>query len=195
MKPFDPTVTPKLKPKSPYFDANRAVILLFSYLGMLLTFGVVFPPLAAAFVVTIFSTTYFIKTTVGNFIGTALSLQASEYISVLNAGCEREALLSVLGPSVWLIATFSCLFYTLFLFDTLGNAGGFDSAYWVLIVMPLMPACLYLLYRVVVSVMERNDAAMQSVVVAEPTVSPLNHSHTSNVTIEMGEIYVSNDHI
>jgi hypothetical protein len=42
-----------------------------------------------------------------------------------------------------MLVTVSCLFYTLFLFDTLGDAAGFRGAYWVFIVMPLVPLCLY----------------------------------------------------
>jgi hypothetical protein len=39
--------------------------------------------------------------------------------------------------------TASCWFYTLFLFDTLGDAVGFQHAYWVLIVVPVMPLGLF----------------------------------------------------
>jgi hypothetical protein len=42
-----------------------------------------------------------------------------------------------------LLVTFSCLFYALFLFDTLGDAVGFQGALWVLIVVPLVPALLF----------------------------------------------------
>ena len=189
MKPFDPSLTPKFKPRSPYFDANRAVILLFSYLGMLLTFGVVFPPLAAALTVTIFSTIYFIKITMGSFIASATRLKAEGYIKLLNMACERMAQLAVLGPSVWLIVTFSCFFYALFLFDTLGNAVGYDEAYWVLVVMPLMPVCLYVVYRCVVVYIERNDNAVEQLVVTETVISPLGSPGSSDLQVEMTEMY------
>ena len=39
-------------------------------------------------------------------------------------------------------------FYALFVFDTVGDAEGFGGAYWVLIVMPLMTACLIVMVRV-----------------------------------------------
>ncbi len=42
-----------------------------------------------------------------------------------------------------MLISVSACFYTLFLFDTLGDAVGFQGAYWVLIVMPLMPLCMY----------------------------------------------------
>jgi hypothetical protein len=39
------------------------------------------------------------------------------------------------------------MFYTLFLFDTLGDAVGFAGAFWVLIVVPLLPAVALCLFR------------------------------------------------
>jgi hypothetical protein len=42
------------------------------------------------------------------------------------------------------LLTVSCWFYTLFLFDTLGDAVGFSKAYWVLIVFPVLPMVLYI---------------------------------------------------
>jgi hypothetical protein len=50
--------------------------------------------------------------------------------------------------SVWMLIAFSACFYTLFLFDTLGDAVGYQQAYWVLIVMPLVPAGLYISHYV-----------------------------------------------
>jgi hypothetical protein len=40
----------------------------------------------------------------------------------------------------------SCMFYTLFLFDTLGYEVGFAGAFWVLIVVPLLPVVAWALY-------------------------------------------------
>jgi hypothetical protein len=38
-------------------------------------------------------------------------------------------------------------FYTLFLFDILGDDVGFNRAYWVLIVIPCIPICIYVCHR------------------------------------------------
>ncbi len=42
-----------------------------------------------------------------------------------------------------MIAAFACWFYTLFLFDTLGDAVGYRGALWVLCTVPLVPVGLY----------------------------------------------------
>ena len=49
---------------------------------------------------------------------------------------------------MWMLLAFAAGFYTLFLFDTLGDSIGAEAAYWVLIVMPLMPLNIYILYAV-----------------------------------------------
>jgi hypothetical protein len=59
------------------------------------------------------------------------------YVAVLEQECEGVGSEKVLGRSVAMVVAFSCVFYTLFLFDTLGDAVGLRGAYWVLIVVPL----------------------------------------------------------
>jgi hypothetical protein len=79
-----------------------------------------------------------------------------------------------------MLVTLSCWFYTLFLFDTLGDAVGFEGAYWVLIVMPLTPVALYVLALLLIHVIPRldgpeppiRDASRDSELVSV-TVSPL----------------------
>ena len=48
--------------------ANRVIILLMTYTGLILTFGAVFPPLAVALLVTTLATTFYTKYKVGNFL-------------------------------------------------------------------------------------------------------------------------------
>jgi len=47
-----------------------------------------------------------------------------------------------------MLISVSCIFYTIFLFDTLGDAVGWYGAYWLFIVMPLMPLVLFALFHV-----------------------------------------------
>jgi hypothetical protein len=49
----------------------------------------------------------------------------------------------VLLRSMHMLVTACCLFYTLFLFDTLGDETGFHGAFWVLIVVPMLPSMVY----------------------------------------------------
>jgi len=45
-----------------------------------------------------------------------------------------------------MILSFSCVFYTLFLFDTIADTDGVNKSVWVLIVVPLLPFVTYLMY-------------------------------------------------
>eukprot|EP01032_Pedospumella_encystans_P014312 gene14312-biopygen11684 len=122
-----------------FFQANHLLILLTNYLGLLLTFGAVFPPLAVALTVTLLSVTTYIKLKLGRFLTNAVNLNRFEYIDLIEAECQRAGAVEVLRRSAWLMLCFTCAFFTLFVFDTLGDAVGFDRAYWVLIVLPLLP--------------------------------------------------------
>jgi len=187
LQDIDEKETPVLNRRRPVLDANRSVIMLLSLLGMLLTFGAVFPPLAVAFAVTIVCTVYLLKLQVGNFLSSALEKKAFEYVKLINIECERLARLSVLLPSVWIIITASCLFYTIFLFDILGDAVGFGGAYWVLIVMPLMPACMYAVYKAVVTVLRHIYPQQINISVSDSTISPLGGEVLKLQQIEMSD--------
>jgi hypothetical protein len=112
---------------------------------MILTFGAVFPPLAVSLAVTIMSLTYFTKLNWGRFIYNALEAKQQHYVDAVEVECSKVNTVSLLQSAKWMLITLSCWFYTLFLFDTLGDAVGFAGAYWVLIVVPLMPLCIYAL--------------------------------------------------
>jgi Leucine-rich repeat (LRR) protein len=150
---------------APFFDASQHVITLLTYLALLLTFGAVFPPLAVYFAVTVVCMAVFTRLKVGRFLenvraddrrsGNAESsgretaavdsIEHSEapaatagHVAVLEQECEVVGSEKVLGRCVAMVVTFSCVFYTLFLFDTLGDAVGVSGAYWVLIATPLL---------------------------------------------------------
>ena len=124
-------------------NGNRIVVSLTSYLGLILTFGTVFPPLAASLIITVLAIVYFTQYKVGNFLIKAKAQNQLQYIESIEQECRAVGKLPILMNSMWMLISVSACFYTLFLFDTLGDAVGFQGAYWVLIVMPMMPLCLY----------------------------------------------------
>jgi hypothetical protein len=127
----------------PFFDAHMFIITLLTYLGILLTFGVVFPPLALAMSVTMISVAWHGKLAVGRFIQQARELNAPQYIDIIEQECKGAVTIAKIRRSVFIIICFSCFFYALFLFDTLGNEIGKERAFWVLIFMPLFPLLIY----------------------------------------------------
>jgi Leucine-rich repeat (LRR) protein len=126
-----------------YFDMNTFVVSLITYLGILLTFGVVFPPLAVAMCVTMLSVAWQGKLAVGRFLYNARATGAITLIDMFEKQCKGAASLLKLRRSLFTIICFACSFYALFLFDALGNDVGLYNAIWVIVVVPLLPLMLY----------------------------------------------------
>ena len=146
MKPIDLTANVSSKG---YLNSSGLMTTLIGLLALILTFGVMFPPLCVALTVTVLASVYMFRVNVRRFINSATEQQRDQIVELLQAECNSVESMQMLKYSVWVLVTVSCWFYTLFLFDTLGDAVGFEKAYWVLIVMPLMPLVLYVVYLVV----------------------------------------------
>jgi len=142
-------LTTPLDSYPPFFNASQQLVSLLSYLGMLLTFGVVFPPLAVTFLVTIVCAVSFARLKLGRLLHNAVKLEQWGVLEEVNKESRGVGISWVLRRLVRMVLVFSACFYTLFLFDTLGEKQGFDGAYWVLIVVPLLPVCALLVYRCV----------------------------------------------
>jgi hypothetical protein len=128
-----------------FVKASQVLASLSTSLGVLLTFGVVFPPLGFALTFTSAVTVLLMKLTIGRFLcGVEERGQLSVYLGVLEEQCEGAGAAGFLRSTAWMVVTLSCLFYTLFLFDTLGDSVGLRRAVWVLVVVPLLPVLMYL---------------------------------------------------
>jgi hypothetical protein len=123
----------------PIFDASQHLITLMTYLSLLLTYGAVFPPLAVCFTVTTAATVLFTKLKVGRFLVNAREANLPGQVAIVEQECAGVGEPGILLRAVSMIAVSAGVFYTLFLFDTLGDERGLSGAFWVLIVMPLLP--------------------------------------------------------
>jgi hypothetical protein len=153
---------------APYVQASQVLVSLSTTLSVLLTFGAVFPPLGFALAVTAVATVLLMKLTIGRFLcGAEKRGQLGAYLGILEQQCDGAGSAGFLRGTAWMLVTLSCLFYTLFLFDTLGDAVGLQDALWVLIVVPLLPALLY----AVVAFAERKSSSPAAEVETMPKVS------------------------
>jgi hypothetical protein len=124
-------------------DVNALVSTLVTYLGILLTFGVVFPPLAAVMCATMLSVAWQTRVSIGRALYDTQGAGSTHVIEALERDCSVVLSVTNLRRLLFIIVSISCSFYALFLFDTLGDAEGLNSSYWVLIVMPAFPIVLY----------------------------------------------------
>jgi Leucine-rich repeat (LRR) protein len=134
----------------PVFDASQLVTSLLTYLALLLTSGALFPPLAVCCAVAMASVVLTARLEVGYYVRRAIEAERQDCLDEVESACAGVATPQQLRTAQYLVLTASCWFYTLFLFDTLGYEVGFAGAFWVLIVVPLLPVFILALYTVTV---------------------------------------------
>jgi Leucine-rich repeat (LRR) protein len=128
---------------SPYFDARQRIVEVMTYFGVLLTFGLVFPPLAAAMLVAIVASVAATKVKIGRFLTTALDAGQPLYLQLVDSECKGVASQRMLRICATQLLLFTCFFYVPFLFDTLSDAVGTTEALWVVNIAPLFPALIF----------------------------------------------------
>jgi Leucine-rich repeat (LRR) protein len=133
----------------PVFDANKLVMSLLTYLALLLTFGALFPPLAVCCAVAMASVVLTARLEVGRYLSAAVAADRQDCLDEVESACAGVATPQQLRMALYLVLAVSCMFYTLFLFDTLGYEVGFAGAFWVLIVVPLLPVVAWALHTAI----------------------------------------------
>jgi Leucine-rich repeat (LRR) protein len=123
----------------PVFSANHLVMSLLTYLALLLTFGALFPPLAVCCAVAMASVVLTTQLEVGRYVSAAVAGGRQDCLDEVESACAGVATPQQLRVALYLVLALSCMFYMLFLFDTLGDEVGFAGTFWVLIVVPLLP--------------------------------------------------------
>jgi len=141
------TSTSTTATRSPYFDSRQLLVTVFNYVGVLMTFGTVFPPLAVSMTMAICSTIAYSRWTVKRFLQEAIDKDRTGHIIAVEADCRTVGSNSMTLRAFWILLCISSCFYALFLFDTLGAKVGFDDSFWVLIVVPLLPVLMYVTYN------------------------------------------------
>jgi len=142
LKPVPATLEAPLPHRGPYFDARGFIATLLNYLAVLLTFGVVFPPLAVSLTMTIISTVFFTRLEIKRYFKDAARKGSALYIDRIDKECVGIGSFVLLKRAITLLATLSYWFYALFLFDIVGTGGQFKDSFWVFIVMIFLPAVL-----------------------------------------------------
>jgi Leucine-rich repeat (LRR) protein len=156
----------------PVFVANKLVMSLLTYLALLLTFGALFPPLAVCCAVAMASVVLTARLEVGRYVSAAVAADRQDCLDELESACAGVATPRQLRMALYLVLTVSCLFYTLFLFDTLGYEVGFAGAFWVLIVVPLLPVVAWALHTAAIRARGRGAATTLNIHKTEHSPDP-----------------------
>jgi Leucine-rich repeat (LRR) protein len=144
----DPGRIPDRSVLFPFFDTTQFLVAQLTSLSLILTMGIVFPPLALPVAVTMVVSGYIETLKVGRLLTNASEEKQHKYLEIIEQECANVATPTTMRRAFWMLLWFGCGFYTLFLFDTLGDAVGFYAAYWVMIIVPLLPLVALVAYYV-----------------------------------------------
>jgi hypothetical protein len=144
----DPDRIPDRSVLRPFFDTTQFLVAQLTSLALILTRGGVLPPRAVPVAVTMVVSGYIETLKVGRLLTNASEQAQHKYADIIEQECANVATPTTMRRAFWMLLWFGCWFYTLFLFDTLGDAVGFYAAYWVLIVVPLLPLVALIVYYV-----------------------------------------------
>ena len=122
--------------------AVSTLVTLLTHFGILLTFGVIFPPVAVAMVASIAAVVYMTQYKIERFANTAQKLGRWDCMAIIEQECRGVGRREHLKVAAGVLVCFACTFYSLFLFDALADAQGFAVSFWVLIVVPVLPMAL-----------------------------------------------------
>ncbi len=179
-----------------FVGSGGVMTTLVSTLGIFLTFGIMFPPLCVALAVTVVASVLIFRVNVCRFISSASEQYKESIVKIVESECNSVDTMQILEDSVWILVTVSCCFYTLFLFDTLGDAVGFEKAYWVLIVMPLMPLILYIVYSCLCQYYLYTHHPQVETIICKPELQAgLEMQTTNGVNMEVHNVIFLNENI
>ena len=129
----------------PLFNVNHFLLIDFTLIGLLVTFGTVLPTLGIILCFTIIVIINIRKIIILRFLTNLIEKNRIDLLIILDQECLDLPLLSTLYKCSWLFIFISSLFHTIFFFDILGDDVGFYKTYWVLIVTPLIPLVLFII--------------------------------------------------
>lgn len=145
-----------------FFDSVSCLIMLTTLLGLLLTFGTVFPPLGFALTVTIISFTYFTQVKLGRLIcalkkQNLMQQEQQQALEMIDKECAVFHLSATRWG--WVFATISCCFYSFALFDTLGQS--IHKSWWVFLITCALPFIIVPLSKLLLPSLTEKSTALQ----------------------------------
>lgn len=153
-----PATENQLKTNMKLFHTERFVLRTVGKIAVFVTFGVVFPPLAAVLCVAFFTETYLNLIIIGRFLGEIKDpLLYVRFKERLSHECQ-DCMDLLLVPLVRLVVPFAALFYGLFVFDTYGDTCGFKAAIWAPVLLVSSPFFLWCGYSLSTTYCERSHS-------------------------------------
>lgn len=132
--------------KKVLFKKDKFVLRMVGKIAVFLTFGVVFPPLAAVLCVAFCSECYVNLMIMGRFlIEIKDEATRNQFLERMCCDCE-DSFYVLLNPLVKLVIPFAAVFYAFFVFDIYGDQVGLKKAIWAPVLLLATPYLIRLGY-------------------------------------------------
>jgi hypothetical protein len=185
----------KLRAMRPIFDKNRLVIRIVGLLALMVSFGVVFPPLALLLCAAICSIICFEQFNIGRVLYQSEQLGYHWYRQKI--AYDLEGLVEIFIPAILPMTFVAGLLFASLIFDTFGDQHGHRVAVIPAICMVFVPGCIWLIVRVDWSTMrsyllernqtrnERPRSMMRTIELRNfGTIENPLHNHHNNASID-----------
>ncbi len=125
------------------FDCDVFVVQLINIVAVMVTFGVVFPPIAVISCAALYCVTYFTQSLIGRYVQQLRNFmeQHSTAVNLRVISADVLHVKQMFLNSMWMVVPFVVVFYSFLLFDILGDEVGWSRAIW----MPVTLVCISLL--------------------------------------------------
>jgi hypothetical protein len=137
LTPLVPEPSTEIKSALLLFDKNRIIVRITAYFMVIMTFGVLFPPLAFILCFTVISLTLYEEMVIGRILYESEKLNYPWYKKQIDRNCSGIS--NGLEYSLWTIVPVSCLFLGYIVFDTFGDDNGWKQALPPALVMMAVP--------------------------------------------------------
>jgi hypothetical protein len=127
-----------------FVEKDKLVVKLSAYLAIVLTFGMLFPPLACIGSIAVFVVTYYEELVIGRLLFMAKEQGFSWYRVITERDCSD--IVSSWHAVVWLIVPLAAVAYSYVLFDTIGDRYGWKFALGPVLFLVVLPWVI-VLYR------------------------------------------------
>jgi uncharacterized membrane protein YgcG len=125
---------------------GKIIVRLMGFFAILVSFGVIFPPLAAMSCVTIAFWSYFLQVHVGRVLVEAKALQYTHYIVQLYRDCDH--IVNLIIPTILPLMFITSMLLGFLVFDTIGDAEGHRVATAPALFLVIFPAVIWLFGKV-----------------------------------------------
>jgi hypothetical protein len=131
-----------LRVMSPIFHRQRMLVRVVGFFALLISFGIVFPPLGVVMALAIISLTYFEQLTIGMILYESEQAGYDWYREKL--GYDVDGMVESMVTAVFPMMAVASLLFASLVFDTIGDKHGFGPALIAAILMSLVPGFVFL---------------------------------------------------